>query len=224
MPKKSTKTKLKAGKTKTKGKQLNEKCDYKTGACEGLKQMLSYDNGGRGKGIIALSNIVNMRNPGKMYHKGFFLRSDATKTKDGKNPGVMLDFCPWCGADLREWLRQAQAEFKADAEAFDKKHPDYDEKRAKAKAEYEKERQEFLDKLDPEVRKALKKLSENQQIALLEAWLDDGRYVHGAPGVHANTIESIRNPERKLVDKGRLTAFGKKVRTAAREIPSGYMI
>ena len=203
-------------------KQLNDTCDYKSGPCKGMKELCSYDNGGRGKGIIAADNIMNIRVMGKMFHKGFFLRSEGTKEAGHKN-GVMLNFCPWCGADLQEWHHQFREEFEAEATKFDKANPDHDKRKAKAKAEFEKEREEFLEKLDPEVRKALKKLSYKQQEALLEAWMDDGRFLHGT-GVHHNTVESIRNPERKLVSKGRLTPFGKKVRQAARDVPSGYLI
>lgn len=218
------KTKLRAKKA-PKGdgeQQLNTKCDYKTGPCEGMRKLSGFDNGGRGTGIVALSNVINIRALGKTYHKGFCLRSEATKA-EGHKGGVMLNYCPWCGADLQEWYRQFAEDFNAEAKAFDEANPDYDERKAKAKAEFEKERQEFLDGLDPEVRKALTKLSYKQQEALQEAWMEDGRFLHGT-GAHHSTIESIKNPDRKLVAKGRLTPFGKKVREAAQEIPSGYAL
>lgn len=222
MAKKSKKLQVKKAAKADGEKQLDDKCDYKTGACKGMRDLSSYDNGGRGKGIIAASNIVNVRVMGKMFHKGFFLRSEGTKDAGHKN-GVMLNFCPWCGADLQEWHRQFREEFEAEAKKFDEKNPDYEERKAKAKAEFEKERQEFLDQLDPEVRKALTKLTYKQQEALQEAWVEDGRFLNGTDVRH-NTIESIKNPDRKLVSKGRLTTFGKKVREAAQEIPSGYML
>ena len=197
------------------------KCCYETGPC---KLMAEFSHGGaadRGKGIFAMSNIVNMRTmTTKFYHKGFFFRSEYTE-----KAGVMLNFCPWCGADLEKWLMAFAAEWEADAKAWDRKHPEAGEKRAKAKAEHEKERREFLDNLDPKVREALKKLSDRQKEALQEAWMRDGRYVHGSPHVHFNTVESICRPDRKLVSKGRtLNKFGIRVRDAAQEIPSGYSL
>lgn len=206
---------------KSKKPKFPEKCNYKDGPCESMAKFAHGGAADRGKGIFAMSNIMNMRTmQGKMYHKGFFFRSDYTE-----KAGVMLNYCPWCGADLMEWLKAFAAEFNADTEAWDKKHPQADEKRAKAKADFEKERQEFIDNLDPKVWAAIKKLSNRQQEVLLEAWNSDGKFIHGMPGVRYSTVDSICNSDRKLVTKGRtLNAFGKKVRTALQEIPSGYSL
>lgn len=220
MPRKKTNGKSN-GKARAKKPKHPEKCSYEDGPCEAMARYAHPGAADRGKGIFAMSNIMNVRTlSAKMYHKGFFFRSDYTE----KN-GIMLYYCPWCGADLGKWYEAFAKDFNADADAFDKKHPDAGEKRAKAKTKFEKERQEFIDKLDPEVRDALRKLNEKQREALLESWMRDGRFLHGAPGVHPNTVESICRKDRGLVSKGRtLNDFGIKVRKAAQEIPSGYVI
>lgn len=192
--------------------QKPKKCSYKDGPCRLMAEFSHPGNSPQGKGIFAMSNVVNMNNLGKVYHKGFFFRSDCTE----KN-GVMLNFCPWCGADLGKWLSEFYDEFDADDAAWKKANPHAEEKRAKKEARFKKERQEFLDGLEPEIKTVLTNLSEKQREALNEAWTEDGRFLNGS-GVHHKTIESICNPDRGLVSKGRkLNTFGIKVREAAQE-------
>ena len=210
-----------AKKKKAKDSEPNLTCSYENGPC---KLMAKFSHGGaadRGKGIFSMSNVVNMRTmTTKFYHKGFFFRSEYTE-----KAGVMLNFCPWCGADLGTWMNAFAKAWEADAKEWDKKHPEADAKRAKAKVEHEKERREFLDNLDPKVREALGKLSDRQKEALQESWMRDGQFMRGAPHVHPNTVESICRPDRKLVSKGKkLSKFGLRVRDAAQEIPTGYAL
>lgn len=89
-----------------------EKCSYENGPCELMQKFArgSDDNTPRAKGIFAFDNLVNMKDPqSKRHHAGFFFRDPETTGKQG----VMLNFCPWCGANLEAWTESALKESRS---------------------------------------------------------------------------------------------------------------
>lgn len=81
----------------------NLKCSYETGPCVHMEANSHGPDSRKRAGIFALSNRVVMSDPKvRMFHMGFALKG-SPDPKVG-NAGVVLNFCPWCGADLGEWL------------------------------------------------------------------------------------------------------------------------
>lgn len=90
----------------------NTKCSYEVGPCIGMQNHSHGSDSGKRAGIFALDNRVVLTDPKmRMFHMGFTFKGSPDK-RVGK-AGVMLNFCPWCGADLGVWL----AAFRADIDA-----------------------------------------------------------------------------------------------------------
>jgi hypothetical protein len=90
----------------------NLKCSYEAGACIGMDNHSHGPESSKRAGIFALSNRVVMSDPKfRMFHMGFVLKG-SPDFRVGK-PGVMLNFCPWCGADLMAWLEAYTADIAA---------------------------------------------------------------------------------------------------------------
>ncbi len=81
----------------------NLKCSYAAGPCVGMDNHSHDSWSTKRAGIFALDNRVVLSDPSmRTFHAGFTLKG----SPDARVPkaGVMLNFCPWCGADLMEWL------------------------------------------------------------------------------------------------------------------------
>jgi hypothetical protein len=66
----------------------------------------------RGSGIHQLDNRIVLSDPKwRPFHMGFALKP-SPHPEVGKR-GVLLNFCPWCGSDLRAWLAAYQADIDA---------------------------------------------------------------------------------------------------------------
>jgi hypothetical protein len=90
----------------------NTKCSYDVGPCIGMESHSRGPDSTKRAGIFALSNRVVMSDPfGRRFHMGFALRGSPDE-RVGK-AGVLLNYCPWCGADLMAWLDAYQADIKA---------------------------------------------------------------------------------------------------------------
>lgn len=90
----------------------NTKCSYEVGPCIGMQNHSRGSNSTKRAGIFALDNRVVLTDPKfRMFHMGFALRGSPDK-RVGK-AGVILNFCPWCGADLGEWLAAYEKDIAA---------------------------------------------------------------------------------------------------------------
>ena len=76
------------------------KCAYETGPCSAMQRHATSAHEAKRTGIVALDNRLNIKAPGfRMMHAGFALMGAPGL---GRRP-LMLNFCPWCGADLMAW-------------------------------------------------------------------------------------------------------------------------
>ncbi len=92
----------------------NLKCSYSNGPCVGMTNHSygSHTYPSRKGGIYALNNRTILNDPKlKMFHMGFVLRP--SPHPDAGKAGVLLNFCPWCGADLREWYEEYQDDIES---------------------------------------------------------------------------------------------------------------
>lgn len=198
----------------------NEKCDYDTGPCKGMK-MVYMGNCERGNGLFALDNLMNFKT-GDFFHGGFYVRTPGT----GKN-GLMLNFCPFCGSDLmKNWHKKYKAASAASRQKFEKENPEYEDDYKEAKADFEQRLRAYMEGLDKDVRESISKLSTKQREGLLEAWDSSGKFWHGTM-VRQNTIDSICRVSRGLTEhpfQSKLSLFGMKVRKALEDMPSGFML
>jgi hypothetical protein len=98
----------------------NLKCSYDAGECIGMSNHAHDPGSSKRAGIFALSNRVVLTDPKmRLFHMGFVLRGSPDE-RVGK-PGVMLNFCPWCGSDLMVWLAAFQADMAAHKSALESK-------------------------------------------------------------------------------------------------------
>lgn len=96
----------------------NTKCSYQDGPCIDMQNNAHGSQSGKSTGIVALDNRVVMTDPNmRMFHMGFALKGSPDK-RVGK-AGVLLNFCPWCGADLGEWLAAYQKDIEAHKAALE---------------------------------------------------------------------------------------------------------
>lgn len=90
----------------------NLKCSYEDGPCIAMQNHAHGSDSGKRSGIVALDNRVVLHDPKfRFFHMGFALRGSPDPRVARR--GVMLNFCPWCGADLEEWLAAYQADIAA---------------------------------------------------------------------------------------------------------------
>jgi hypothetical protein len=85
------------------------KCEYPT-PCSMIDGH-TLPNGTRKGGIVALDNRVWLGDPSRYFHMGFALKP-SPHPEVGKQ-GVMFNFCPFCGANLNDWLRSYEADMAA---------------------------------------------------------------------------------------------------------------
>ena len=89
----------------------NLKCSYPI-PCIGMDNHSRGPESGKHAGIFALSSRCVVSDPKvRMFHMGFVLKGSPDE-RVGK-AGVMLNFCPWCGSDLMQWLEAYQSDIAA---------------------------------------------------------------------------------------------------------------
>lgn len=90
----------------------NLKCSYEVGPCIGMDNHSHGPESFKRSGIFALSNRCVVTDPKiRMFHMGFAFKGSPDKRVP--KAGVMLNFCPWCGADLMIWLDAYRADIAA---------------------------------------------------------------------------------------------------------------
>lgn len=95
------------------------RCNYDTGPCNAMSRHSRSAHAAPRSGIVALNNYMNVTSlvgDVRFHHKGFALKG-AGVHGEGRKRGVMLNFCPWCGAELvgvdgRSWHEKYLADLK----------------------------------------------------------------------------------------------------------------
>jgi hypothetical protein len=87
----------------------NDKCTYEAGPCPAMKRHADLSSeSNRRSGIFALDNRLDLKaSEFRMYHGGFALKGSPSVPG---NQLVMLNFCPWCGADVMAWHNAYRAD------------------------------------------------------------------------------------------------------------------
>lgn len=88
----------------------NGKCTYLK-PCESMATFYdANERSNNAKGLFSLENFCNFHVSPKFYHMGFFIRGKYTP-----KGGIMISYCPFCGANLDEgWTQKARREMFVD--------------------------------------------------------------------------------------------------------------
>ena len=79
-----------------------DRCSYEHGPCQSMADHSRPSTEGKRAGIVAQDNRCLVTDPElRLFHAGCALFGSPDQRV--RKSGVMLNFCPWCGADLMQW-------------------------------------------------------------------------------------------------------------------------